>query len=106
MIREVTDRDFDRVVGRSTLPVLVQFWKPGCGHCRALARQLELLQQDVTGRLLILKMNVEENHQIPAECEISSLPALALFRQGQFERFVGGIGTREAILRHVLSPDR
>ena len=36
MISDVSDRDFDRVVGRSQVPVLVEFWKPGCGGCRAL----------------------------------------------------------------------
>lgn len=104
MIADVTDRDFDRVVGRTMLPVLVEFWKPGCGGCRALLKQLESMQQEAAGRVMILKMNVEDNHQIPAELDISSLPALALYRQGTFDRFIGGIGTKEEILRQVLSP--
>jgi thioredoxin-like negative regulator of GroEL len=101
VIREVTDRDFDRLVEQSPVPVLVEFWKPGCGSCRALLRHLADLQMEVRGRLLILKMNVEENYQIPAELEISSLPALALYSQGRFERFIGGIGTKEEILKQL-----
>ncbi|TKB63979.1 MAG: thiol reductase thioredoxin [Nitrospira sp.] len=100
-MREVTDRDFDRVVEQAGLPVLVEFWKPGCGGCRALMRELEKLERDVTGKMLILKMNVEENFQIPAELEITSLPVLALYRQGQFERFIGGLGNREEILKQL-----
>ena len=100
-MREVTDRDFDEVVEQAGLPVLVEFWKTGCGGCRALMRELEKLESDVTGRLLIVNMNVEENFQIPAELEVRSLPVLALYRQGTFERFIGGMGTSEEILKQL-----
>jgi thioredoxin-like negative regulator of GroEL len=102
VIVEVSDREFDRVIAESAVPVLIEFWKPGCGGCRALIRQLEQLQREVAGKVLIVRMNVEENFQIPSELEISSLPALALYRQGQFERFIGGIGTKDEILKQLL----
>lgn len=101
MISEVTDRTFDRMVEDATTPVLVEFWKPGCGSCRALMRQLEQLEAQVAGQVTILKMNVSENFQIPAELEISSLPVLALYRKGLFERFLGGIGTKDEILKQL-----
>lgn len=100
-MRDVTDRDFDHIVKQAGLPVLVEFWKPGCGSCRALTRELEKLELDVDGKVLILKMNVEENFQIPAELEVCSLPALVLYRLGEFERFIGGLGTREEILKQL-----
>ena len=100
-MRDVIDQDFDRVVEQAGVPVLVEFWKPGCGSCRALMRELEKLEPDVIGKVLILKMNVEENFQIPAELEVHSLPVLALYRQGVFERFIGGLGTREEILKQL-----
>ena len=100
-MRDVTDRDFDYVVSQARMPVLVEFWKPGCGSCRALMRELEKLESDVSGRVLILKMNVEENFQIPAELDVSSLPVLALYREGEFERFIGGLGTRGEILKQL-----
>ena len=100
-MRDVTDRDFDNVVKQAAVPVLVEFWKPGCGSCRALMQELEKLELDVTGKALILKMNVEENFQIPAELEVHSLPVLALYHQGAFERFIGGLGTREEILKQL-----
>jgi len=101
MIRDVTDADFDRAVAGAATPVLVEFWQPGCGGCRALTAELEMLQAETEGRLLVVKMNVQENFQIPAELEISSLPALALYRNGQFERFIGGLGKKEAILEQL-----
>jgi thioredoxin-like negative regulator of GroEL len=101
MLRDVTDRDFDHVVEQAGMPVLVEFWKPGCGGCRALIRELEKLESDVTGKVLIVKMNVEENFQIPAELDVHSLPALALYHRGKFERFIGGMGTREEIFKQL-----
>jgi thioredoxin 1 len=100
-MRDVTDRDFDYVVAQAGLPVLVEFWKPGCGSCRSLMRELKKLESDVPGRVLILTMNVEENFQIPAELEISSLPALAFYREGEFVRFIGGLGRSEEILKRL-----
>lgn len=103
ILTAVTDREFDRVVEGSPVPVLVEFWKPGCGHCRALMTELERLQADRGSNLLILTMNVDENFQIPAELDISSLPALALYRYGKFEKFIGGLGKKEEILKQIES---
>lgn len=97
MIRDVRDDEFDRLVEAAGVPVLVEFWQPGCGGCRALRKELEQLQAEVGSRLLIVAMNVQDNYQIPAELEIASLPALALYRGGQFERFIGGLGKKDAI---------
>jgi thioredoxin 1 len=100
-LQTVTDRQFDRVIESSRVPVLIEFWKPGCGHCRALAAELEQVQEVLGPDLLIFTMNVEENPQIPAELEITSLPALALYRNGQFQTFIGGLGTRDEIVKQV-----
>jgi thioredoxin-like negative regulator of GroEL len=102
MIQAIDDRQFDRVVETARVPVLVEFWQPGCGGCRALLIELEKLAAECGERLLILKMNVQENYQIPAELEISSLPALALYRNGRFDRFIGGVGKKDAILQQIL----
>jgi len=88
MIRDVTDRDFPREVEQASMPVLVEFWQPGCGHCLALLKQLEQLQE-------------QENFQIPAELDISSLPALALFERGEFVRFIGGVGRKDEIRKQL-----
>ncbi|MGH7233488.1 MAG: thioredoxin family protein [Nitrospiraceae bacterium] len=106
VIKDVTDHEFDRVIERAATPVLVEFWQPGCGGCHALMKELEKIYEETGSRLLILKMNVQENYQIPAELEVSSLPALALYRNGRFDRFIGGIGKKAEILKQLnLSPD-
>ena len=101
LLQAVTDREFDRVVGDMTVPVLVEFWKPGCGHCQALMRELEQVQKECGEQVRILTMNVDENFQIPAELEISSLPALAFYRNGEFVKFIGGLGKREEIAKQI-----
>jgi thioredoxin-like negative regulator of GroEL len=100
-LQTTTDRQFDRVVESSLVPILVEFWKPGCGHCRALAAELEQVQEEFGPSLLVLTMNVEENPQIPAELEITSLPALAFYRKGHFKKFIGGVGKRDEIVKQV-----
>ncbi len=100
-LQAITDREFDRVVEASSVPVLVEFWKPGCGHCRALMVELERLHGEVGARLFILTMNVDDNFQIPAELEILSLPALALYRNGEFVKFIGGVGKRDEIVKQI-----
>lgn len=100
-LQSVTDRQFDHMVESAVVPVLVEFWKPGCGHCRALAAELEQVQEELGPSLLVLTMNVEDNPQIPAELEITSLPALAFYRNGHFQKFFGGVGKRDEIVKQV-----
>jgi thioredoxin 1 len=100
-LQPVTDVDFDRVVERATVPVLVEFWKPGCGHCEALMKELGQLRDELGEKILVLAMNVDENFQIPAELEVSSLPALALYRSGSFERFIGGLGKKDEVRKQL-----
>lgn len=100
-MQAVTDREFDRVIESSAVPVLVEFWKPGCGHCQALMKELELVQQELGERVLILAMNVDEEFQIPAELEVSSLPTLGLYRNGAFMKFIGGLGKKAELLKQL-----
>jgi thioredoxin-like negative regulator of GroEL len=101
MIKEIGDREFDGMIEKASVPVLVEFWQPGCGHCRALAQELEHIQDELGKRLLIFTMNVQENFLIPGELEIQSLPTLALYVNGQFEQFIGGICKKDYILEQL-----
>ena len=103
MIQDIEDREFDRLIEQSTVPVLVEFWQPGCGPCQALLKELEQIQAKVGDHLLILKMNVQENFLIPGELEIQSLPALALYADGKFEKFIGGIGKKNELLTQLTN---
>jgi len=105
-IRDVTDREFDQMGARAGKLVLVEFWKSGCANCQALMRVLEAMQKELTEQVLLVKMNVEENYQIPGELQVSSLPALALYHNGSFQRFIGGMSTRAEILKQLRLEER
>ena len=103
MIRNIEDREFDGIIETSSVPILIAFWQPGCGHCLSLMKELERIQEDVGNRLFLFKMNVQENFLIPGELEIHSLPTLALYVNGTFKQFIGGIGKKEHILTQIQS---
>jgi thioredoxin 1 len=102
MLVDIDDRKFDETIESASVPVLVEFWQPGCGHCRALMKELEGIQDELGERVLIYTMNVQENFLIPGELELQSLPVLALYVKGQFMHFIGGIGKKDHILTHLL----
>jgi thioredoxin 1 len=102
MLVDIEDRKFDELIESASVPVLVVFWQPGCGHCGALMKELERIQDELRERLLIYTMNVQENFLIPGELELQSLPALALYVKGQFIHFIGGIGKKDHILTQLL----
>ena len=101
MIQDIADREFNGKIEKASVPVLMEFWQPDCGHCQALLQELELVQAEVGDRLFIFKMNVRENFLIPGELEIQTLPTLALYANGTFQQFIGGIGKKENILAQL-----
>ena len=101
MIQAIEDREFDQLIENSSVPVLIEFWQDGCGHCQALLQELKLIQTEVGNRLTIYTMNVQENFLIPGELEIQSLPTLALYVNGKFETFIGGIGKKSNLLQQL-----
>jgi thioredoxin 2 len=86
----VTDATFAADVDRSPLPVLVDLWAPWCGPCRMVAPVLEELAGEMAGRLLVAKLNVDENPATAARFGVSSIPTLLLLKAGrEIDRIVG-----------------
>ncbi len=80
-IIEVTDDSFQAEVMESETPILVDFWAPWCGPCRAIAPLLEEIAEDRED-VRIVKLNVDENQLTAAEYRILSIPSLILFNHG------------------------
>jgi thioredoxin 1 len=92
MANQVTDATFDAQVLKSALPVLVDFWAPWCGPCRAIGPMIEELAGEYADKLTIIKMNVDENPATPAKYGIRAIPTLILFKQGEvLEQITGAV---------------
>ena len=92
-IIQVTDADFDELVLKSDLPVLVDFWAAWCGPCRAIAPIIDQLAEEYDGKVKIAKMNVDENPATPGRFGIRAIPTLILFKDGKVvEQITGAVG--------------
>lgn len=85
----VTDSNFDSIVNKNAL-ALIDFWAPWCGPCQALAPTVEELCKEYAGKILIGKLNVDENPQTTERFQIFSIPTLVLMKNGkEVDRIVG-----------------
>jgi len=86
----VSDDSFEKDVLQSDKPVLLDFWATWCHPCKMIAPVLEDLGKDYAGRVVIAKMDIDENPQTPAKFGVRSIPTLMLFKAGVVEKTVVG----------------
>lgn len=103
LIKHATDASFDADVLQSSTPVLVDFWAPWCAPCRGIAPILDTLATELAGKLQIVKVNVDENHNTPAQFGIRSIPSLLLFKNGQLVGTQVGMVDKQTLLDFLSS---
>ena len=97
----VTDATFEHDVLRSDLPILVDFWAEWCPPCRPMARVLDELSEELDGKLVMAKINSDENPVASRAYRIMSLPTLLLFHEGRIVATM--VGARpKSVLRDAL----
>lgn len=97
MAASVTDADFENTVLKSAVPVLVDFWAPWCGPCRAVGPIVDELATEFSGNILVVKMNVDENPVTPTKYGIRAIPTLIIFKAGEIVEQITGAVTKNTI---------
>ena len=82
-IQHVSDKTFQAEVIKSEKPTLVDFWAEWCGPCKQIAPILEEISKEKINKLNIAKINIDENHEIPAKYLVRGIPTLMFFKDGE-----------------------
>jgi len=82
-IIHTSDAAFEKDVLKAELPVLLDFWAPWCGPCKMIAPILDDIAEEFQGKLQVVKMNIDENEQTPAQFGVRGIPTLMVFNGGQ-----------------------
>ncbi|WP_294242231.1 thioredoxin [uncultured Sphingomonas sp.] len=81
-MRNATEQDFDEIVMNNAKPVLVDFWAPWCGPCKALAPTLEELAEEYADEMDIVKVNIDENPKLAERFAVRGIPLLLIVKEG------------------------
>ena len=101
MAKAITAADFSSVISGSDKPVLVDFWAPWCGPCRALAPVIDQISQEMADRLAVYKCNVDEEPELATQFKIVSIPTLILFKDGKPVHTVVGNMPKPALVSEL-----
>jgi thioredoxin 2 len=96
----VSDATFSTAVEQSPLPVLLDFWAPWCPPCRVLAPVIDQLATEMSGRLRVAKLNIDDNPLTASRFHVQSIPTLLVFQGGrEVDRLVGALPKAEIVRR-------
>lgn len=96
-ITELHAENFEQEVVNADRPVCIDFWAPWCGPCRMLAPELKALADEYAGRVVVGKVNVDEEPELAAAFRVASIPTVVVIRDGKVVRTSVGYKPKEAL---------
>jgi len=100
-IKELNEQSFEDLVIQSEKPVLVDFWAPWCGPCRAMTPAVEAVAEKFASNATVVKINVDENPSASAKYNVRGIPTLILFKNGKEANRLVGLQTQDQIARLI-----
>jgi thioredoxin 1 len=97
-VLHVTDASFEQEVMKSATPVLIDFWAPWCAPCRAIAPMVDELAAEYEGRLKVVKINVDDNPQVPARFGVRGIPNLLIIKDGEVKQQIVGAAPKKNLI--------
>ncbi len=99
---DVDQTEFDEIVRDAAVPIFVDFWASWCGPCRMAAPEVAKVAQSLAGKIVVLKVNTEQEQQLSARYNIRSIPNFAVFLNGQMQWQQAGMINQQQ-MEHILS---
>lgn len=96
-IIEIQDDTFDEKVLQSDKPVMVDFWAPWCGPCKAISPTVEALEKEYGDKMTFVKVNVDDNPVSPSKFGVQAIPTLIFFKNGEIADQITGMVAREKL---------
>ena len=96
-IIELEDDSFEEKVLKSDKPVMVDFWAPWCGPCKAIAPTIEALEKEYGDKMIFAKVNVDENPITPSKYGVQAIPTLIFFKAGEIADQITGMVAKEKL---------
>jgi len=98
---DVSDDEFDVLLGASDVPVVVDFWAEWCGPCKQMAPHIEAVANEMDGKVKIVKLNVDDYPLVGAKYGVRGLPTMLLFKQGKVAATHNGAMNRQALANWI-----
>ena len=99
--KQLNDAEFRAEIESTDLPVLVDFWAPWCGPCRAMGPVVDELAEDLAGKVSVVKVNIDEATETAREYGVTSIPTFAIVKNGNVQARFGGAMPKQKLLSHL-----